>query len=263
MPAPERPAVAGRWVAWSLTLIAASVLAVILPTTATAGPGSGPPAPAEPWPGQPVAMAQPTVTDTAHGPLGPADRELLIRVRLAGLWEIPAGLAASEKGTTEEIREIGHHIHEEHIELDAQAVAVAEELGVPLPDQPHADHQVWLDMMDGMSGEEFDRFFIQVLREAHGEIYPIIADVRVGTRNDLVRDFAEVGEEFVGRHLTYLESSGLVEWAELPPPSEPGGTQSRFLAASPAGVHPVLIWALLFIAAVAGAVTFVRTLRPR
>jgi predicted outer membrane protein len=200
---------------------------------------------------------------TEYGPLGPADRDLLVRVRLAGLWEIPAGQLAAEQGTNEQIREIGQFIAEEHTDLDEQAREVAETLGVSLPDQPHPDHQVFLDRMASRTGDEFDLEFIQRLREAHGQIYPLIAYVRAGTQNELIRQFADASEEFVGRHMEYLESSGLVDWFHIPPPPEPAGTQSRFLASDPAGVSPVLIWALLGAAAVAGTVTVIRTVRPR
>lgn len=201
--------------------------------------------------------------DTEYGPLGPADRDLIVKVRLAGLWEIPAGRMAQERGSTPQIREIGQFIADEHVELDEATIEVAATLGVPLPDEPHADHQTFLDRMEARTGQEFDLEFIQLLREAHGEIYPQIAYVRSGTQNDLVRDFADTGEEFVGRHMQYLEDSGLVDWVHIPPPPEPHGTRSRYLSAAPAGVDPLFIWILLGVAAAAGTVTVIRTVRPR
>ncbi|QSB16184.1 DUF4142 domain-containing protein [Natronosporangium hydrolyticum] len=201
--------------------------------------------------------------DTEWGPLGPADRDLLIKVRYAGLWEIPAGRMAQEKGTTEQIREIGRFIAEEHIELDDATRELAATLGVLLPNEVYADNQVFLDRMERASGEDFDLEFIMRLREAHGEIYPQIAFVRAGTQNDLMRDFADTGEQFVNRHMEYLESSGIVDWLHIQPPPEPHGTRSRFLSASPAGVDPLFVWGLLGVAAAAGTVTVIRTVRPR
>lgn len=201
--------------------------------------------------------------ETPYGPLGPGDRDLLVRVRYAGLWEIPAGQMAAEKGSTEQIREVGTFIAEEHAELDQEVLAVAAELDVALPTEPHPDNQVFLNRMAEREGEEFDAEFVQRLREAHGEVYALIAFVRAGTQNDLIRDFTKTAEEFVGRHMDYLESTGLVNWLHIPPPPEPHGTKSRFLAMSPAGVHPLLIWLILGVAAVAGAITVVRTVRPR
>jgi predicted outer membrane protein len=213
--------------------------------------------------GPAVAAADDIVVETEYGPLSPADRDLLVRVRLAGLWEVPAGQLAADKGTTEDIREVGTFIYQEHIELDAEVRAAAAELAVPLPDEPIAEHQLYLDRMAEADGEEFDRLFIQYLREAHGLVYPLIAHVRAGTHNDLIREFSETSETFVGRHMDYLEGSGLVDWVHIAPPPEPLGTQSRFLASNPAGVHPVAIWIILLAAAIAGGVTTMRAIRLR
>lgn len=243
-----------RWLAL-LPLVGAGLLAFWWSTTAAA---------AQELPPAPEVSAPPAgVVLTKYGPLAETDREFLVRVRLAGLWEVPAGQMAAEKGSTEQIREIGEWIRDEHIELDEACRQTAAELGVELPNEPSAEHQLLLNDMAAAEGEEFDRRFIQYLREAHGIIYPIIAYVRAGTQNDLMREFAEVGEEYVGNHLTYLESSGLVDWNHIKPAPEPLGTQSRFLGAEPAGVHPIAIYVLLGAAAVGGGVQMIRTLRPQ
>jgi predicted outer membrane protein len=243
----------------ALGLLAAAGVALTL-AWLPAGTAVAAPAPAG---APPAAGADEVVVETAYGPLTGADRDLLVRVRLAGLWEVPAGQFAAEKGTTEDIREIGTFIYEEHIELDAEVRAAAAELGVPLPDEPIAEHQLYLNQMAEAEGEEFDLLFIQYLREAHGLVYPLIAHVRAGTHNELIREFSETSETFVGRHMDYLESSGLVDWVHVAPPPEPLGTQSRFLASNPAGVHPLAIWIILVAAAVAGGVTTMRAIRLR
>ncbi len=51
------------------------------------------------------------------------------------------------------------------------------------------------------TGADYDRIFVQRLREAHGIVLPIIAEVRVSTRNDLVREFADTSDAFVQRHI--------------------------------------------------------------
>ena len=46
-------------------------------------------------------------TQTQWGPLGPADRDLLVKVRLAGLWEAPTGQQADQQASTAQVREVG------------------------------------------------------------------------------------------------------------------------------------------------------------
>ena len=69
----------------------------------------------------------------------------------------------------------------------------------------------WMDDISSRTGADYDRVFVQRVREAHGIVLPVIAAVRIGTRNDMVRAFAELADAFVSRHCQYLESTGLVE----------------------------------------------------
>jgi predicted outer membrane protein len=204
-------------------------------------------------------------TATKWGPLGPTDRDLLIKVRLAGLWEMPAGDQAQRRGVDPRVKEIGAKISTEHQELDRATLEVAAKLGVDLPDEPIHDQKLWLGEMDDAQGKNFDVIFVDRLRVAHGKIFPIIGYVRAGTRNELVRSFAATGNAYVLRHMNYLESSGLVDWnnVDIPPdPVQPydvttiAGVNSR-------GLNPIIIWIVLAAALVAGAVTAVRVIRAR
>ena len=204
-------------------------------------------------------------TATQYGPLGPADRDLLVKVRLAGLWEMPAGDQAQRRAADPKVREIGAKISAEHHALDQATRSAAVELGVDLPNEPNSDQQVWLDEIARAEGAELDRIFIDRLRAAHGKVFTVIAGVRAGTRNDLVRDFAAEANAAVLRHMSYLESSGLVDWQALPAPPDPvnpaevtwlGGLGTR-------GGHPVFVWIVLAAAVVAGVAATIRATRTR
>jgi len=180
--------------------------------------------------------AQAGVMQTAWGPLGPADRDLLIKVRQAGLWEGPTGQQAQQQGSSARVREVGGLISAEHADLDARVREVSAQLGVLLPNQPTAQQQGWMAEIASQSSSDFDRTFVQRLRAAHGNVLPVIAEVRSGTRNDLVRQFATTAAEFVTRHHDYLESTGLVDFSALPEPPAPAGAPPA--AAAPAAQAP-------------------------
>lgn len=160
-------------------------------------------------------------TTTPSGPLGPADRDFLIRVRQAGLWEMPTGEWAQTRGESRRVREVGAIIMQDHQKLDQATREVAARLGVPLPDQPNADQQRWMAQLSAESGADFDRDFANLLRAAHGKVFAIVADVRAGTRNDEIRKFAQQAVVVVQKHMTLLESTGLVDYAQLPEPPSP------------------------------------------
>ncbi|MEU2717635.1 DUF4142 domain-containing protein [Streptomyces sp. NPDC007205] len=171
-----------------------------------------------------VLSAQ-TVT-TPYGPLSAQDRDFVTKVRLAGLWELPAGELAEQKGTTAAVRTAGQHLVDGHTSLDAHVRTVATQLGVPLPNEPNDQQKQWLATLGAAQGEDFDRRFAAVLRLAHGRVFALVAQVRAGTQNSLVRDLADDANATVLDHIKVLEATGYVDFAAL----------ARDLAASPTPV---------------------------
>ncbi len=160
-------------------------------------------------------------TTTSFGPLTAADRDLLIKVRQAGLWEMPAGDYAQTRAESQRVKQVARQIKDEHGKLDLLVRQSAKKLGVALPDEPNADQQSWLAQMASESGPAFDKDYVNLLRAAHGKVFSAIALVRAGTRNAEVRKLASDANAFVMRHMTYLESTGLVDHSQLPEPPTP------------------------------------------
>ncbi|GAB7053075.1 DUF4142 domain-containing protein [Catenuloplanes indicus] len=226
-----------------------------------------------------VAFAQaptPEVVDPAaqdpSGPITSADEQFVIAVRLAGLWEIPAGDMASEKGESQRVKEVGEALREQHKELDGLAVDAAAKLNIQLPNEPNQDQSNWLAEMEAAEGAEFDEIFVARLRAAHGKIIPVVSTIRAATRNDVVRALAQQTNAFVMTHLTLLESTDLVNYAGLPAApnaqADPVTGANALLAAAQArgatgGFDTTAIWLVLVVAVVAGAFGAVRIIRSR
>jgi len=70
--------------------------------------------------------------------------------------------------------------------------------------------------LSGLSGTEYDRTFAQLLRQAHGKVFGVVAGVRAGTRNEMIRLYAERANTMVSKHMALLESTGLVQYDHLP-----------------------------------------------
>ncbi|MEV4054154.1 DUF4142 domain-containing protein [Amycolatopsis sp. NPDC049688] len=146
------------------------------------------------------------------------DAVLLTKVRQAGLWEMPSGMMAMEKGSPL-VQKVGFAIMMDHGRLDVATRALSQKLNSPVPDQPSDEQRGWLaEEMAASPGPEFDRVFANRLRAAHGQVFAILAQLRAGTRNDDVRAFATVGNQAVMRHMTMLESTGMVDYTALPAP---------------------------------------------
>ncbi|MET8942566.1 DUF4142 domain-containing protein [Streptomyces sp. NPDC004542] len=152
---------------------------------------------------------------TQYGPLSAQDRDFIMKVRLAGLWELPAGQLAEEKGTTPAVRTAGQHLVDGHTFLDRRVRDVAAKMNLGLPDEPTDQQKQWLATLDAAQGEDFDRQFANIVRLAHGRVFSLVAQVRAGTQNSLVRGLADDANTTVLDHIEVLEATGYVDFAAL------------------------------------------------
>jgi len=255
-----------RWLMGIMAMVLAVLVAPSSPARAEGAPGSGDGVPVPPDTG---------MTDKGAGPVTPADRDFVIKVRLAGLWEIPAGNMAQEKSKDPRIVAIGKAIATQHVVLDQMDRDAARKLGIDLPNQPNGDQQWWLhEMRTATSSVQFDQIFVDRLRSAHGKIFPAIAIIRSSTRNDTVRILAQKANQFVMTHMTLLESSGIVDYGGLPtaPPPGPAGkgpvpVDGQMLAAASSSATPAVntsvVLVVLAVSVVAGPITTIRIFRAR
>ena len=209
-----------------ITLLAGTLAALVFPVWSYADRSGT---------GLDTLNAQTVPTD--YGPLSALDRDFVTRVRLAGLWELPAGQQAEQKGTTQAVRTAGEHLVTGHTFLDARVRDVAGRLGLALPNQPNAQQRQWLATLDSAQGQEYDRDFANLLRRAHGKVFAVVAQVRATTRNSLVRALADDANTTVLDHIKVLEATGYVDFDALaedaataspapltPSPAPPGPT---------------------------------------
>ncbi|MCF1596926.1 DUF4142 domain-containing protein [Streptomyces muensis] len=152
---------------------------------------------------------------TGYGPLSALDRDFITKVRLAGLWELPAGQQAQQKGSTPAVRTAGQHLVEGHAFLDERVRDVAGKLSLALPNEPTEQQREWLATLSAAEGVDYDWRFANILRLAHGKVFSVVAQVRASTRNTLVRKLADDANRTVLDHITVLEATGYVDFDAL------------------------------------------------
>ncbi|RSM44665.1 DUF4142 domain-containing protein [Amycolatopsis balhimycina DSM 5908] len=145
------------------------------------------------------------------GPVTELDKTFLVKVRQAGLWEIPAGDLAQTHASSEQVKRAGLHLLDGHSHLDQLVREDAKILGVTLPDLATPEQQGWVRQLTNAQGLEFDKLFANLLRASHGKIFATIAEVRAGTQNDVIRRHATQANQTVLDHMTVLEDTGLVD----------------------------------------------------
>jgi predicted outer membrane protein len=188
------------------------------------------------------------IANPSSGPLTEADRDFVVKVRAAGLWEYPVGQLALEKGTIPAVRTAGEHLISGHAGLDDTSRKIAKQLGITLPNKPSPQQQGFVATLTADSGTKFDTDFANILRITHGQIFSTVAKIRASTENTLVRQLADQANDTVLDHISVMEKTGLVDFEQviiqettlpkmpkenLTPPPPPVGEPTLVLPAPP------------------------------
>ncbi len=155
------------------------------------------------------------IAGTEFGPLTEADRDFVVKVRAAGLWEYPLGEMVMARGTSKAMKTAGEHLVVGHARLDAMCREISPELGITLPNRASPQQEGFVATVDAKSGGEFDSSAVNIMRVTHGQIFPAIAKIRATTKNTLVRQLADLANDTVLDHITVLENTGLVSYDEV------------------------------------------------
>ncbi|WP_330323549.1 DUF4142 domain-containing protein [Streptomyces pseudovenezuelae] len=160
------------------------------------------------------------------GKVSEADRDFVVKVRAAGLWEYSVGLMALQKNTTKAIRTAGQQLASEDASLDAACRRTAGQLGITLPDQPSPQQLGFVSRLNADSPEQFGADMATTVRAVDGQLLMTIASVRSTTKNSLIRALAADANETVLDHIKVVEKTGLVDFdqavfQETSPPSPP------------------------------------------
>src|SRR5947199_7705815 len=135
---------------------------------------------------------------------------MLVAIRQAALWEVPVSQQAQQMASRADVRAMGGYIAGDLVGLADEVNRVAGRLAVPLPSQPTARQQAWSAEISGRTGAGYDRTMVGHLRSTCTATLAAIASARAHTRNPDIRSLADRATQVVGRHLQYLDGTGLV-----------------------------------------------------
>ncbi|MCG7206545.1 DUF4142 domain-containing protein [Streptomyces arenae] len=158
------------------------------------------------------ASSDPVIAQTQWGPLTESDRDFVVKVRAAGLWEYPVGQIGLQKGTTKAVVTASRHLVDGHGALDVTCRRIAPMLNITLPNVASPQQQGFVFSLTAENGAQFDADFANILRMTHGSIFNTVAKIRSTTKNTLVRALADQANDTVLDHITVMEKTGLVNF---------------------------------------------------
>jgi len=118
-----------------------------------------------------AAMAQSDTSGQAAGDaeLSAADRKFLQDAAAGGMLEVELGRIAAEKGTTEQVRQFGQRMVDDHSQANEQLRSIAQSKGVPLLDTLDARQRKEVERLQKLPAGQFDQAYMKLMVEDHQE----------------------------------------------------------------------------------------------
>jgi putative membrane protein len=120
------------------------------------------------WPAMAqTSAASPAARAATTQKLNKADQLFLSKAIQGDLAEVMIGSLAQEKGQSDEVKQFGKMLEQDHSAHLQKAEQTAAELGANAPTEPDAKSKATYDKLSTMSGSKFDKEFAKAMITDH------------------------------------------------------------------------------------------------
>ncbi len=116
------------------------------------------------------------------------------------------GQLAEQKGNSEDVKQFGQRMVEDHTKLDDQMKPIAAQLGVQPPTQLMPKDQALLTKLQGLSGDEFDKVYIRAMLKDHKKDNKAFEQEATMGQNADEKQAAMQGDQVIKEHLQLAEN---------------------------------------------------------
>ncbi len=104
--------------------------------------------------------------NSGHGAMT-ADSKFVMNAAMGGLAEVELGKVAASKGASDEVRQFGQRMVDDHSKANEELMRVASSKGMTPPSALDAKHQAEVQKLSALSGEKFDKEYVKMMLSDH------------------------------------------------------------------------------------------------
>lgn len=97
------------------------------------------------------------------------DRNFLMDAAMGGMMEVELGQLAVQKGASDEVKQFGQRMIDDHSKANTELMSLATSKGVTLPAELDAKHREHVTKMSTRTGAEFDREYVKMMVSDHNK----------------------------------------------------------------------------------------------
>ena len=169
-------------------------------------------------PQTPTSM--PSMQDSSGSPNDTAqemkDKMFLRRAAEGGLAEVQLGKLAAEKGSSQEVKDFGQKMVDDHTKLNNDMAPIADSIGVMQPKKMAKGDQAEYDKLNGMSGDDFDKEYLAYMVKDHHEDLHEFRVEAVSTSDPTLRAAVDKGAGVIREHMVMVDKLARAKGIPVP-----------------------------------------------
>ena len=134
-----------------------------------------------------------------------ADHKFATEAAMGGMMEVELGKVAAEKGASDEVRQYGQRMVDDHSKANEQLMQLASSKGLTLPTAPDAKHQAETQKLSALSGEKFDKEYVKMMLKDHKKDVPAFEKEANGGMDAELKAFAASTLPTLREHLQMIQ----------------------------------------------------------
>jgi putative membrane protein len=144
------------------------------------------------------------------------DKIFIRKVTEDGLAQVQLGKLASEKATSQDVKDYGQKMVDEHAKLNSSMAVIADSIGMRLPKNLNKADQAQYQKLSALSGDAFDKEYLScMVRDHHENMREFRVESQTTTDPDL-KDAVEKAEKVIHEHLALARKLATENGVPLP-----------------------------------------------
>jgi putative membrane protein len=129
-----------------------------------------------------------------------SDRAFVVEAAAGGMAEVELGRLASEKAASDQVKQFGRMMVTDHSKANEKLAAIASDLQLMAPHALKPEHQEAVDRLSKLSGEAFDRAYVQQMVKDHEKDVDLFKKHAASAEHPDIRQFASSTLPTLERH---------------------------------------------------------------
>jgi putative membrane protein len=134
-----------------------------------------------------------------------ADSKFVMMAAMGGMAEVEMGRLAAQKGASDEVRQFGQRMVDDHTRANEELMRVASSKAMTPPTTLDAKHQAAMQKLSAMSGEKFDKEYVKMMVSDHKKDVGEFQKEASGGKDADVKAFASSTLPTLQEHLQMIQ----------------------------------------------------------